>query len=253
AGVTVGFSQSFSVFGVEVGGVEVLSSVETSVGRTLGETYALTKRVVHTTGPLEDSVLFTTIPMDQYTYTITSHPNPELIGGEIVVSTPRTPIEALVTRELYNTSILEPELAIDERVFSHVEGDPRSYPTTADRDALLGRFEGLQSPEVDVGQGGGNSVVEISVFEEQSVGSSYGVSYSLDLKATAGSVVAGASVGWSAGNTVSYASGEESLYQGKVANLDAQSFIDDGYAYGMFTYIYDVGGRQFEVLDYWVR
>ncbi len=253
AGVTVGFSQSFSILGVEIGGIEVLQSVESSVGRTLGETYSLTKRVVHTTGPLEDSVLFTTIPMDQYTYVITSHPNAELVGGEVVVSTPRTPIEALVTRELYNASILDPELAIDDRVFSHVEGDPRSYPSTADRDERLGRFEGLVSPEVDVGEGGGRSLVEISVFEEQSQGSSYGVDYSLDLKATAGSVVVGASVGWSAGRTVTYASGQESLYQGSVSNLDAENFIDNGYAYGMYTYVYDVAGREFEVLDYWVR
>lgn len=253
AGVTVGFSQSFSVLGVEVGGLEVLQSIQTSVGRTLGETYTLTKRVVHTTGPLEDSVLFTTIPMDQYTYVITSHPNPELVGGEVVVSTPRTPIEALVTRELYNASILEPELAIDDRVFSHTEGDPRSYPTVADRDALLGRFDGLSSPEVDVGQGGGNSLVEISVFEEQTAGSSYGVEYSVDLKATAGSVVVGANVGWSAGSTITYASGQESLYQGRVANLDEPNFVENGYAYGMFTYVYETAGREFEVIDYWVR
>ncbi len=253
AGVTTGFSQSFSVLGIEVGGLEVLQTLQSSVTKSIGETYSLTKRVVHTTGPLEDSVLFTTIPMDQYTYTITSHPNPKLIGGEIVVSTPRAPIEALVTRELFNASILEPELAIDERVFTHQEGDPSSYRSASERDELLGRFDGLTSPEVDVGEGGGNVLVEISVYEEREEGNSYGVDYSIDLKATAGSVVVGGSVGWGRGNTISYASGEESLYQGKVGNLDAANFVDNGYAFGMYTYIYDVAGRQFEVLDYWVR
>jgi hypothetical protein len=252
AGVTVGFSQEFSVLGVQVGGVELLANVKTSATLTQGSSYSLTKRVVHTTGPIEDSVLFTTIPMDQYTYTIVSHPNPELIGGEVVVSMPREPIQALVTRDLYNSSVLEDSVKIGDNVFAHVAGDPRSYPTRGERDALLSQFEGLESPEVDVGQGGGNVSVELSVYEETSQGASYGVEFSLDFKATAGALVVGSSVGYGFGHTIGYASGEESSYTGTVSNLDEQHFSSDQYKFGLFTYVYEEGGRQFEVLNYWV-
>lgn len=253
AGATVGFSQEFSVLGVQVGGVELLANVNTAATKTQGSAYSLTKRVVHTTGPIEDSVLFTTIPMDQYTYTIASHPNPELIGGELVLSMPREPIQALVTRELYNASVLEESLKIGDDVFGHVPGDPTSYPSRGDKDAILAASEGLESPEVDVGEGGGNTGVELSVYEEVSQGSSYSIDFSLDFKATAGSVVVGASVGYGQGHTINYASGQEASYAGNVANLDAEHFASDQYKFGLFTYIHEEAGRQYEVLNYWVH
>lgn len=253
AGVTVGFSQEFSVLGVSVGGVELLANMRTSATFSQGSSYTLTKRVVHTTGPIEDSVLFTTIPMDQYTYTILSHPNPELVGGEVVLSMPREPIQALVTRDLYNASVLEDSVKVGDQVFSHVAGSPRSYPTRGDKDVLLGQFEGLESTEVDVGQGGGTVGVELSVYEETTQGASYSVDFSVDFKATAGSVVVGASVGYGSGHTISYASGQESSYTGTVSNLDEAHFSSDPYKFGLFTYVYEEADRQFEVLNYWVQ
>ena len=90
---------SFSFLGVEIGSAEVIATLSAEATRTQGTAYTLTQRVEHTTGPIEDGVLFTTVPVDQYTYIIVSHPNPELVGGEAVVSLPRDPITALTTRD----------------------------------------------------------------------------------------------------------------------------------------------------------
>lgn len=254
ASASVGFSVEFSALGVSVGGFEAIATFSSEATAVQGTAYTLTQRVEHTTGPIEDGVLFTTIPIDQYTYIIVSHPNPELVGGEVVVSLPRDPITVLTRREFYNEAITPDAFHIDGRVFEHVAGDPTSYPSRVEQATLLSQFEGIQSREVDVGEGGGSVSVGVSVFEETSSGSSYSWNASVDIKATAGVVVTGMSVGYGEGNAVTLSSGSETNYTGTVANLDAENFTANPYSFGLFSYIYsDPAGQQFEVLNYWVH
>ncbi len=254
ASASVGFETEFSALGVKVGGFEAIATFSAEATAVQGTAYTLTQRVEHTTGPIEDGVLFTTIPIDQYTYTIVSHPNPELVGGEVVVSLPREPITVLTRREFYNEAITPDAFHIDARVFEHVAGDPTSYPSRAEKSSLLSQFEGIESREVDVGEGGGNVSVGVNVFEETSSGSSYSWNASLEIKATAGVVVTGMSVGYGEGNTITLSSGSETSYTGTVANLDTENFTANPYSFGLFSYIYSgAGGQQFEVLNYWVN
>lgn len=254
ASASVGFSVEFSALGVSVGGAEAIATFSEEATEVQGTAYALTQRVEHTTGPIEDGVLFTTIPIDQYTYTIVSHPNPELVGGEVVVSLPREPITVLTRREFYNAAILADAFHVDERVFEHVAGDPTSYPNRGEQATLLSQYEGIQSREVDVGEGGGSVSVGVSVYEEISSGSSYSWNASVDIKATAGVVVTGMSIGYGEGKTITLSSGSETSYTGTVANLDEENFTANPYSFGLFSYVYsDPGGQQFEVLNYWVN
>jgi len=254
ASASVGFSVEFSALGVKVGGAEAIATFSEEATEVQGTAYTLTQRVEHTTGPIEDGVLFTTIPIDQYTYTIVSHPNPELVGGEVVVSLPREPITVLTRREFYNAAILADAFHVDERVFEHVAGDPTSYPNRGEQATLLSQYEGIQSREVDVGEGGGSVSVGVSVYEEISSGSSYSWNASVDVKATAGVVVTGMSIGYGEGKTITLSSGSETSYTGTVANLDEENFTANPYSFGLFSYVYsDPGGQQFEVLNYWVN
>jgi len=254
ASASVGFSVEFSALGVKVGGAEAIATFSEEATEVQGTAYTLTQRVEHTTGPIEDGVLFTTIPIDQYTYTIVSHPNPELVGGEVVVSLPREPITVLTRREFYNAAILADAFHVDERVFEHVAGDPTSYPNRGEQATLLSQYEGIQSREVDVGEGGGSVSVGVSVYEEISSGSSYSWNASVDIKATAGVVVTGMSIGYGEGKTITLSSGSETSYTGTVANLDEENFTANPYSFGLFSYVYsDPGGQQFEVLNYWVN
>ena len=254
ASASVGFSVEFSALGVSVGGAEAIATFSEEATEVQGTAYTLTQRVEHTTGPIEDGVLFTTIPIDQYTYTIVSHPNPELVGGEVVVSLPREPITVLTRREFYNAAILADAFHVDERVFEHVAGDPTSYPNRGEQATLLSQYEGIQSREVDVGEGGGSVSVGVSVYEEISSGSSYSWNASVDIKATAGVVVTGMSIGYGEGKTITLSSGSETSYTGTVANLDEENFTANPYSFGLFSYVYsETGGQQFEVLNYWVN
>lgn len=254
-GSSVGYEVEFSAFGVKVGGAEAVLSTQNEYRKFTENTYTLTKRVVHTTGPIEDSVIFTTVPLDVYTYAILSHPNPELVGGEIQVRLPREPISVMVDRDFYNDHVDTDAFRVDERIFTHNEGAPLSYPGLAERNSLLSQHDGLMSDEVDVGQGTGFVTAEVNVFEEVTSGETYSVSATLDLRATAGGVVTGVSIGGGTDTTIAYGRGQESIYQGSVAQLPSENFPGDAYRFGLFSYVYDdtASGQTFEVVNYWVR
>ena len=255
AGRSVGFEAEFSALGVKVGGVEAVATVETELRSFRDETYTVSKRVVHTTGPIEDSVIFTTIPIDVYTYEIVSHPDPELVGSELQLRLPREPISIMTERAFYNDSIPDDGFPIDETIFQHTAGQPFTYPTTAQRNSLLSQYEGLQTDEVDIGQGNGFVTAELNVFEEVTQGESYSLSAKLDVKATAGGVISAVSIGGGVDSSIAYSRGQESIYQGSVAQLPSDTFATDAYRFGLFSYIYDEPGepQTFEVINYWVR
>jgi hypothetical protein len=254
AGVTVGFESEFSVLGVKGVGLEILATVKARASRIKSEAYTLTKRIVYTTGPIEDTVLFTTIPLDQYTYTITSHPDPELINSKIVVSMPRSPVEIQVERAFYNANVVPGGPMIDASVFTHELGNPLSYPSQSDKDAALDQYDGFEVGPATVGGGGGATTLEINVANESGTGAAYGVEAELEVQATAGVVVAGFSVGIDKESSLQIVHGEESSYVGTVSNLPTETFAANGYDWGLFTYIFDdhASGQEFEVINYWV-
>ena len=94
-------------------GVEGKASLTTSASFSAGKSYALEETVEYTTGALEDTVIFTTLPVDQYEYTVVSHPDPTKVGQRIVVNLPRTPVTLQVERSFYNRSVVPGSQLID--------------------------------------------------------------------------------------------------------------------------------------------
>jgi hypothetical protein len=255
-GTSVGYEAEFSVLGVKVGGAEAIVNTRSTLSGYTSKAYTLTTSVLRETGPIEDSVIFVTIPLDVYTYTILAHPNPELVGGRLEIRMPRAPITILAEREFYNAHILPDAFHIDASVFAHSTGEPSSYRSAASKTELLRRFTGVQSDQVDVGQGSGQTIVSISKLTETSTGSAFDFEATLDLRATAGGVVGGFSIGGGGGFDLSITRGMETTYEGSVANLPADHFPRDAYRFGLFTYIHDQPSatpQKFEVVDYWVE
>ena len=168
---------------------------------------------------------------------------------------PREPITVMVQREVFNAALEAGGPVIDDAVLAHTEGDPLSYPTRAERDTLLRTYEGLQSEEVDVGQGSGQTVVSITEFESSTSGNSYDFLATLNLKATAGSVIGGFTIGGGVGFSMEITRGTENIYQGGVGNVSASNFPQDAYSWGLMSYIYDAhpSGQTFEVINFWVE
>jgi hypothetical protein len=112
----------------------------------------------------------------------------------------------------------------------------------------------LISDQADVGQGTGFTQVVISEFSETIDGQAYSFEATLDLKATKAGVVGGYSMGGGFGFDLSTRKGNETIYQGTVANIPADRFEEQSYSFGLFSYIVDdtANPHPFEVLNYWV-
>lgn len=237
-------------------GVGVQSDFKKTVTATAsvsaGGSYTVERSKTFTTGALEDGVVFTTIPYDRYTYTIESHPDPDLVGGTIVVSLPREPIILKVDREFYNENIVESGIAIDERVFQHTIGDISTYPTEGQKNQILSSSGGLENGPISVGQGTGSSGLEIAVSTEISVGGSLGLEYTKSLDVTAGPALFGYSVGYGVEASLTVTSGSQTTYSVEVGDLDAENFAANQYSYGMFTYVQQVGDQEIEVINFWI-
>ncbi len=238
-------------------GANFKQTVTTTASASVGGSYTLEKTVIYTTGALEDSVIFTTIPYDQYTYTILSHPDPELMGKKFVVSMPREPITLIAQREFYNATVTEENIKIDNRVFEHSAGDVASYPSKSKKDQIL-RDAGLLAPlyqngPKSVGQGSGETELSLTVSDEIRVGGSLGIEYETSVDVTSGPALGGFSVGVGVEASFGITSGRSTSYVGRVGSVDGANFGQNQYSFGMFTYTQEVGGQEFEVINYWVE
>ncbi len=228
-------------------------SITVTASQSAGTAYTVEKSRTFTTGPLEDGVVFTTIPYDRYTYQIVSHPDPTLVGGTIVVSLPREPIILKVERRFFNSNIVESSVAIDDRIFEHVIGDIESYPTVSRKNGLTQQFGGLENGPISVGEGTGTSGLEIAVSTEVSEGGSLGIEYEQDVEVTAGPAMAGYTVGYGTDASLTFISGSQTTYTVAVGDLASDTFAANQYSYGIFTYVQAVGDQKFEVINFWVE
>jgi len=236
-------------------GFELKAQASREASRVTSEAYTLAKTILFTSGSGEDLVVFTSVPLDQYTFTIVSHPDPRLVGQTVVVNLPRDPVTLQAERGFYNNTIPAGSPKIDASVFQHVIGDPWSYPTRAEKNSQLSASGGLDVGPVGVGQGSGETEVTLEVGTEIGSGSSLELGFEIDLEVTLGGFVGGLTVGASEENSFKVTSGHETTYTGVVGAIDAAHFADNRYSFGLFTYVHHVpgSGREFEVLNYWVE
>lgn len=248
-------------------------------------TYTLQESVEYATGPLEDTVVFATIPLDQYRYTVVAHPDPALVGTAITVNVPRTPVTLQVEREFYNASVAEGSFQVDANVFLHRVGELDSYPTEGDADTLiatgglahlgpLGELvdaagealgplgetllgDGIKTQRpITVGQGTGQTSTEIVFTEDTSYRAGAEVAFDAELAVTGGGVGVGAGIGGSVGAGLSWGTSSSTTYRGTIGSIAADSFAENLYSTGLFTYVYNYGNQaapQFEVINYWVE
>ncbi|MCA8965777.1 MAG: hypothetical protein KDC48_12910, partial [Planctomycetes bacterium] len=188
------FTASMSV-GVNLdGGLELQSEAElraTLFSRAsiwMGEAYQLSRTIVFSSAPTEDTVVFTTVPIDRYTYTIVSHPDAQLIGQKVVIDMPRTPITLQAERSFYNATVQPGAMQVGDNVFGHTIGVPSTYPTAAQRNQRMAGRGLLIGPQ-SVGQGAGTTEVTLQVGNEVSLGGELEVGFEVSLEATVATVL----------------------------------------------------------------
>ncbi len=254
AGVHAGVNIEADIPFVPEFSTEIVGSVERTESHTLAEAYRLERSVVYETGPLEDTVIFTTIPYDLYTYEIVSHPDEELEGGEMIVSLPREPRRLMVEREFFNEIMAEHSVHIGDDVFAHSPGDPLSYPTVTDRNDLLsGAGSDLIGDSEWVPEGTGLVEVELVLAEIEEHQESLETSYSMEVSTTAGAVIAGFSVGHGTEETLTVTTEESTIYGASVGAIEGDAWEELRYAFGLFMYPIGTGPQSFQVVNYWVE
>ncbi|HZJ10087.1 MAG TPA: hypothetical protein VFD39_10355, partial [Trueperaceae bacterium] len=93
------------------------------------------------------------------------------------------------------------------------------------------------------------------VFTEPIViaGGSLGIEYETSVDVTAGPALAGFSVGYGVSASLTFASGSSTTYEVSVGDLTPASYEANAYSFGMFTYVQELEGAEFDVINFWVE
>ncbi|HEX6883999.1 MAG TPA: VCBS repeat-containing protein, partial [Planctomycetota bacterium] len=235
AGVSVGADLDFDLV---QGGFELEHELTVAASQVSAHAYQLDRTILFQSGWNEDLVVFTTIPMDIYTYTVLTHPeDPSLVGQEIEIRLPRDPILLQADRAYYNAHVLDDGMKVDGSIFGHAIGDVSSYPSRTEKNQLLALHGGLQHGPVSVGQGSGSTQVTIQVSDSWSSGGALEIAYEMSVKVTGGGVMGGFSVGASSSSSLRVTSGQQTTYTGTVGAIGAADFATHQYEFGLFTYV----------------
>jgi len=254
-----------------------LVKVSGSAALKTSASYELSKSQTFSTGPFEDGVIFTAIPVDRFFYQIIRDNTDRggTIGERLEIRLPRTPFVRIVEREYYNASIADDSEPVDDRIFKHTPGDISSYPDAAEKDTILARsltqIENLRAEELDriafklvpaerglevgpvyVGEGGGST--ELALEYTESFGSANELAMGISFEAE---MLAGAAISWEVGievgRTLSVSHGDSTLFAGSVDSISAELYAQHYYGFGLFTYLTTLGDQEIEVVNFWVE
>ena len=140
AGLIVGFEAEYQAgagfvvdASTKVFGLSAKLTLETELGFHRSESYEVTRSVSFETGPMEDSVVFASIPYDFYNYEVIASTLVTMddIGAERElhrIGLPRTPVIRMAAVGYYNEHTTDGAMKIDAEVFQHTLGRLDSYP-----------------------------------------------------------------------------------------------------------------------------
>jgi len=275
--VTVSGSASFGIGAAGAGGsFKRKGKLSFEASHEWSKSYELTRSLSFTTGPLEDSVVFTAVPIDRYSYETITSTDPAELGVRYSIDLPRSVIQLIAERNFYNANIQPDALHIDERVFTHVPGRVSSYPTASEKDAtllrersrlsdarytlfdpLLSMFDpvealgGMETGPISVGQGSGATELGLEYVETYGQGNALELAFEFESETAYGALV-GWSVGLAGERTLSISHGDSTTYAGTIGSIDSAHFADNRYEFGLFVYLQALDGQEFEVVNFWV-
>jgi hypothetical protein len=257
--VSMGFSVEMGV-GYEAedptgffgGGFEV--SIGAALGWSTSHSRTIERTISFATGPEEDKIVFAAVPFDVYVYDVVSSPNAAAIGSRVAVAIPREPQVLSTSRDFYNSRVRGQVAAIDDRVLTHEIGSPFSYPTRAERDAVVAEGDALYSELATVGVGSGSTTVTVSRTDGVGHGSSRDFSMSLEIQGKVGGVTGRLTAGMSFGVSETVTNTTGTFYEGTVGDIPSDTIDAFGlYRFGLLAYPQTHGGRDLMVVTYWVE
>ena len=251
-GFTFGFEHEVSVFGVKQFSIKLTSTIEAQMDKLSMESVSKEVGITYIAGGGENNVIFAAVPTDTYVYKVLSADDPSIVGKHITVGVPREIQTYKVSSSFYNKNNgIYPD--IDENVFSHTPGDIHSYPSAAEKTKWLSDFGGVATELSPVGQGNGG----VEMYINESSGKGSGVSKSLsmtrEIEISAGSVVAGVSIGFHRSQTTTTTVTDTTSFSAVVSDIPGDLWATEHYSWGMFVYPYSGSAGSFQVINFWVE
>ena len=256
-----GFSVGAS-FGYEADFVVASFELETALEFSMDWRFGEGKSVAHSTtyncAAGEDKVVFSSTPMDIYSYEVVSSGNNDEhpVGSTITIDVPRTPKIKDVTREFYNANNGDlPD--IDETSLGdldHEVGDPMSYPDKGIVDLLIETGDaGYIHEGVSTGRGASATEMSMDIEEETSHGKDISESVTVSASVGAGGFKVGVSAGMQHSLSYELTTSKGLSFGGALGNLPVD--VDEYYDFdaGLFAVPHTNAGQTFMVVGYWVE
>jgi hypothetical protein len=237
--------------------VEVVGTISAYYEWQFGTEYSVTKEISYNSGGNEDIVIFTSVPYDVYVYTIMKSANEADVGEEMRIYTPRKPVTRQATVNYYNNVVKRyaPNKVIGLETITHTAGDPYSYATPSEKDALLVTYSGLENGDIGVGMGTGSTEISIEETSTESFEETFGIGVEVDVQVTAGPLILGASFGVGHNYDIGWANTSGTAVGGSVGAIEDAEYTGRNYSFGIFTYTKDdhPGNTPFKVVDFWTE
>jgi hypothetical protein len=233
--------------------------VTISASVTAGFQFEQTMSYTHsyTTMAGQDSVIYTSVPFDEYTYTILSAPNSSTVGKTETIDYPQQPQLINMERNEFN-SLPDNTLQIGSSVLVHTLGVPGSYASKsaiATACGVLPPLSGMYDATGVSASSGDGQLTTDTIEYQKGATDSFGSSISIEAESenVVAGVLFGASMGLSVDFELSISTSSSTEVEGAVP---AVLPTDKGFTFGVGLYSIKNTSIQpgpFLVATYWVQ
>ncbi len=276
AGLSIGSSAETPFWG-SAGSSKFAFTVEAALDANFTAGTSRSYAITRSCPPGQNLVFFASTPFDVYYYEVVSSPDPAQVGQRMSIQIPRDAEVKLFELGLYN-SIVSEEHRVPADVLKHRFGDPWSYPTRADMQALFvdGDTEltdpfkgtylnvvpipvegGFRTPDpfmINVGRSDGWTTTEMSSGASRGFGTNFDLQVGIEFENVAGGVLVGGKAGFHYGYSHSYTTTNATAVSGTIPDVPLSMPDKPLYSAGLMTYPYPTtGNARFVVVNYWVE
>ena len=209
---------------------------------------------------LDNFVIYSATEYHRYKYEVIAHLDPSKIGSFVTIDVPKETNTYKKTVTAFNEQNGDYR-DIGEETFSHTIGDPSTYPTKEQRDALLDTenagYAGWTTPDKSdplhtVGEtSGGGTEVFIEISEENSTAESRKIGVEVSAGFSVGGVGVETTAGISSNNIYEISVGESTEYVGSIGDIPSSHYADNAYTFGMFVYNFERDdGVKYQVINW---
>lgn len=251
-GATIGVSAKspFSTFELET---KLKTTIAADYAESEGSSITYSSAIQSPAGV--DTVIFTAIPYDAYSYRVLQSPIEDEVGKLFSLNMPRKQRAFSVERNFFNANNGDgPD--VDERILTHTIGIPSSYPTIQARNSFLSgsRFAYVSNMTHSCGGAGAIGILGCEWSNEHSEDSSIDLSMEVEAESTIGGLLLGFNSGVHFGVEAEIHWSDSTFIEGAVGDMLPSDFsVSRSFDWGVFTYEAELPGNggPIVVVYYW--